>query len=40
MISEIYSYFLGNPGDLDKRVKSMELDMFYGDKVPRRADHC
>jgi dGTPase len=35
MISEIYSYFLGNPGDLDKRVKSMELDMFYGDKVPR-----
>ena len=40
MISEIYTYFLNHPDDLKMRVKSMELDMFYGDKVPLERIIC
>jgi len=35
MISEIYTYFLNHPDDLETRSRSMELDMSYGDKVPK-----
>ncbi|MBC2713822.1 MAG: deoxyguanosinetriphosphate triphosphohydrolase [Desulfobacteraceae bacterium] len=35
MISEIYTYFLSHPDDLNSRLKSMEIDVIYSYKVPQ-----
>jgi len=40
MISEIYTYFLSHPDDLSKRLKSMELNVIYSQKVPQERIVC
>lgn len=40
MISEIYTYFLNNPKDLQARLKSMEIDVVYSYEVPLERVIC
>ena len=40
MISEIYTYFLDHPKELQSHLKSMEIDVVYSYEVPRERVIC